>query len=52
MIDTLAAAVFMKGDVTRAIDLQKQALEVTPDGAMKTEMKATLEKYEAARKTA
>ncbi len=52
MIDTLAAAVFLKGDVTRAIELQKQALEVTPDGEMKTEMKATLEKYEAARKTA
>jgi hypothetical protein len=34
--------------VARAIDLQKQALAKAPDGPMKTEMKATLEEYEAA----
>jgi tetratricopeptide (TPR) repeat protein len=48
MLDTLARVHFAKGDVARAIDLQKQALAKAPDGPMKTEMKATLEEYEAA----
>jgi tetratricopeptide (TPR) repeat protein len=52
LIDTLARVVFLKGDVARAIELQKQAIEKTPEGAMKTEMKKALAEYEAALKKA
>ena len=47
MIDTLARVYFAKGDVTRAVELQKQALSKTEDGPMKTEMKKSLEEYES-----
>jgi tetratricopeptide (TPR) repeat protein len=49
-IDTLARVHFRKGDVARAIELQKQAIAKTDDGPMKTEMGATLEEYETALK--
>ena len=52
LIDTLARVVFRKGDVARAIELQKQAIEKSADGRMKDEMKTTLAEYEAALKKA
>ena len=52
LIDTMARVVFVKGDVARAIELQRKAIEKTPDGPMKTEMKATLETYEKSLKKA
>jgi len=52
IIDTLARVVFLKGDVTRAIELQKKALDAAPAGPMKESMKKTLEEYEAALKKA
>lgn len=50
MLDTLARVHFAKGDVTRAIDLQKQAIAKSEAGPMKTEMESTLAEYEAALK--
>lgn len=52
LLDTMARVVFLKGDVARAIEIQRQAIEKTPDGAMKTEMKTTLETYEKSLKKA
>ncbi len=52
MLDTLARVVFCKGDVDRAIELQKRALEKTPAGAMKESMQKTLDEYETSRKKA
>jgi hypothetical protein len=52
MLDTLARVVFCKGDVDRAIELQKHALEKTPAGAMKESMQKTLDEYEISRKKA
>ncbi len=52
LIDTLARVVFLKGDVARAIELQKAAIEKTPEGPMKAEMKKALAEYEAALKKA
>ena len=52
LIDTMARVVFRKGDVARAIELQKQAIEKSADGRMKDEMKTTLAEYEAALKKA
>ena len=49
-IDTLARVHFRKGDVARAIELQKQAIAKTAEGPMKTEMAATLGEYESALK--
>jgi cysteine desulfurase/selenocysteine lyase len=51
-IDTMARVVFLKGDVARAIALQKAAIEKTPEGPMKAEMKKALAEYEAALKKA
>ena len=51
-LDTLARVVFLKGDVARAIELEKKAVELTPDGRMKDEMKQTLATYEGALKKA
>ncbi|MEY3144080.1 MAG: Thioredoxin, partial [Planctomycetota bacterium] len=50
MIDTLARVHFAKGDVARAIELQKQALAKAPEGPMKKEMEETLAEYESALK--
>jgi hypothetical protein len=50
MLDTLARVHFAKGDVTRALDLQKQALAKSEAGPMKTEMESTLAEYETALK--
>ncbi|MGA1224423.1 MAG: redoxin family protein [Phycisphaerales bacterium] len=52
MIDTLARVVFRMGDVPRAIELQKKAIEKTEAGRMQDEMKGTLEEYQAALKKA
>lgn len=51
-IDTLARVVFRKGDIARAIELQKQALDKTSEGAMKQAMQKTLAEYERAVKKA
>ena len=51
-LDTMARVVFLKGDVARAVELQKKAIELAPEGAMKTEMQATLKNYEASVKKA
>jgi thiol-disulfide isomerase/thioredoxin len=50
MTDTLARVHFAKGDVARAIELQKQALAKAPEGPMKKEMEGTLAEYETALK--
>ena len=50
MLDTLARVHFAKGEVARAIELQKQALAKAPEGPMKTEMEGTLAEYETALK--
>ena len=52
VVDTLARVFFLKGDVVRAIELQKKAIEKTPDGAMKTDMQKSLAEYESALKKA
>ena len=49
-LDTLARVHFRKGDVGRAVELQKQAIAKTAEGPMKAEMGKTLEEYEAALK--
>jgi thiol-disulfide isomerase/thioredoxin len=51
-LDTMARVVFLKGDVARAIELQKKAVELSSDGRMKDEMKQTLASYEGALKKA
>jgi thiol-disulfide isomerase/thioredoxin len=51
-IDTMARVVFLKGDVARAVELQKKAIELAPEGPMKTEMKETLKTYESSLKKA
>ena len=52
MLDTLARVVFLKGDVDRAITIQKDALSKTPEGNMRGGMEKALAEYEAARKKA
>jgi thiol-disulfide isomerase/thioredoxin len=52
LIDTMARVVFLKGDVARAIQLQKKAIEKSADGRMKDDMKKTLAEYESALKKA
>jgi len=51
-IDTMARVVFLKGDVARAVELQKKAIELAPEGPMKSEMKETLKTYESSLKKA
>jgi len=52
ILDTLARVHFRKGDVARAIELQKEALAKTPDGPMKQSMQQVLAEYESALKKA
>lgn len=49
IMDTLARAYFEKGDVAKAIEIQKKAVELADD-SMKSELEATLERYEKATK--
>ena len=51
-LDTMARVVFLKGDVARAIEVQKKAIDLAPDGRMKDEMKQTLATYESSLKKA
>lgn len=46
VVDTLARVYFLKGDKTRAIELQKKAVELTEDPAQKEKLKQTLREYE------
>jgi thiol-disulfide isomerase/thioredoxin len=46
IIDTLARAYFEKGNATKAVELQKKAIE-RADAEMKPDMEAALEKYKA-----
>lgn len=47
VLDTYARALFESGNVTEAIAQQKKAIELEEDDEAKTELKATLAKYEA-----
>lgn len=48
ILDTLARAHFEKGDLAKAIEIQKSAVELADD-SMKSELEATLKKYEDAK---
>lgn len=48
--DTLARVQFHRGDLARAIELQKAAIELADDERMKQQLASTLAEYEAARK--
>jgi len=48
IIDTLARAYFEKGDLDKAIELQKNAVKFSDEG-MKADIEATLKKYEEAK---
>jgi tetratricopeptide (TPR) repeat protein len=50
MLDTLARVVFLKGDVARAIEIQKDAIAKTPAGTMREGMEKALAEYEGAQK--
>jgi thiol-disulfide isomerase/thioredoxin len=52
ILDTLALIVFKKGDVTRAIELQKKAIAAIPaaEEEMKAELEGRLKEFEAAAK--
>jgi tetratricopeptide (TPR) repeat protein len=52
ILDTLALIVFKKGDVTRAIELQKKAIAAVPaaEEEMKAELEGRLKEFEAAAK--
>ena len=52
MLDTLARVVYLKGDVARAIEIQKDAIAKTPAGNMREGMEKALAEYEAALKKA
>ncbi len=52
LLDTFARVLFLKGEVARAIETQKKAIEKAADGPMKDEMKTTLAEYEGALKKA
>jgi thiol-disulfide isomerase/thioredoxin len=52
ILDTHARVHFLMGNVAKAIEIQKTAIEKAPEGAMREEMKATLATYEAAGKKA
>ena len=48
ILDTLARVHFRKGDVARAIELQRKAIEKAPEGPMRESMKAALVEYQGA----
>ena len=52
ILDTHARVHFLMGNVAKAIEIQKTAIEKAPEGAMREEMKATLKEYESAGKKA
>ncbi|MEY3021673.1 MAG: Thiol-disulfide oxidoreductase ResA [Planctomycetota bacterium] len=52
ILDTHARVHFLMGNVAKAVEIQKTAIEKAPEGAMREEMKATLATYEAAGKKA
>jgi hypothetical protein len=47
-LDTYARALFDSGKITNAVEFQKQAVAAGDDADMKSELTATLKKYEAA----
>ena len=47
-VDTLALALFKTGDVSGAIDMEKKALALCRDDSSRGEVKAALERFEAA----
>jgi thiol-disulfide isomerase/thioredoxin len=48
-LDTLARVYFLQGNIERAIEVQTQAVELTPEGPMKASMKETLDEYTSKR---
>lgn len=46
VIDTLARCYWLKGDKAKAVELQKQAIGLVEDPAMKTELQKTLDEYQ------
>jgi len=48
-VDTLALASFRHGEIDKAIELQKKALELVGDGAGRADMEASLKRYASAR---
>ncbi|MFM7261080.1 MAG: redoxin family protein [bacterium] len=52
MLDTLARVVYLKGDIERAIEIQKDAIAKTPAGTMREGMEKSLAEYESALKKA
>ena len=48
IMDTVARVYFLKGDHQKAIELQKKAIELTEEPAMKQQMERALEEYERA----
>jgi thiol-disulfide isomerase/thioredoxin len=46
ILDTVARALYEKGDLKKAIEVQKQAIEHADDPPMEAELRATLKKYE------
>lgn len=45
ILDTLARCHWEKGDKAKALELQKKAVELAPEGPMAEDLKKTLEKY-------
>ena len=52
IIDTYARALFDNGQTAEAVTQQKKAIELAEGAEMKTELKKSLEKYEAKAKEA
>ena len=48
ILDTLARVYFEQGDIKKAVDWQRKAVEYAPEGRMADDLKAALERYEAA----
>ncbi|MFO0829581.1 MAG: redoxin domain-containing protein [Phycisphaerales bacterium] len=49
ILDTLARCYWESGDKAKAIETQKKACELTTDGPMAEQLKATLKKYESSK---
>jgi thiol-disulfide isomerase/thioredoxin len=47
ILDTLARATFMKGDQTKAVELQEKAVKLTEDATLRKQLTKTLEAYQA-----